>query len=400
MAWYTAVLSLLALGLVTFAQDRTPPPSLAVPAKVAAARDLSKLSPLQLQMHRAALRGAEWLRRANGTDGRFVAGYLPALRKPLEGHDYLHQVRAAYALARTARLLGDERHAAIARQALLTLLLDTATDPKDPQVRHPTLPVTAVGHLAAVGWLILTIHELPNPGDDLLEQGEQLCQFIRKLQLPDGSLRFNVQLPDVSPNPNLALYALMRSQRHRSAAWKEEVCGKAMAYSLPLWQKRQPASWTLEETQACAEWCVRTKDRAFAEVVFKWHDALCAQQQTRLDPRHPHWLGGFPNSAGSQPAPEPTQDATATCAESLAQACRIARQLGDLPRYQRYREALEGGLQFLTTFQYTEANTQHFADWYRPALLGGFHVSHHDGTLRLDHTSQAVAVLVRYLEEE
>jgi hypothetical protein len=54
-------------------------------------------------------------------------------------------------------------------------------------------------------------------------------------------------------------------------------------------------------------------------------------------------------------------------------------------------------LQFLITLQYTEANTQHFADWYRPAMLGAFHASHQDGTLRIDYTQHAVCALIQYL---
>src|SRR5262249_41913343 len=91
------------------------------------------------------------------------------------------------------------------------------------------------------------------------------------------------------------------------------------------------------------------------------------------------------------------QIGSATYAESLADACRVARQIGDLPRYQRNRESLERCLQFLTTLQYTDANTQHFADWYRPTLLGAFHASLQDGNLRIDYTQHAVCALMQYL---
>ena len=61
--------------------------------------------------------------------------------------------------------------------------------------------------------------------------------------------------------------------------------------------------------------------------------------------------------------------------------------------------AVFGSLQFLGTLQYTEANTQHFAEWYRQSLLlGGFFASNTNGTLRLEATAQAVAALVPYLE--
>ena len=66
-------------------------------------------------------------------------------------------------------------------------------------------------------------------------------------------------------------------------------------------------------------------------------------------------------------------------------------QSGDVPAHRRYSEALERCLQFLATLQYTEANTQHFATWYRPRLVGGFHASHQDGNLRIDYTQHAVA---------
>ena len=75
----------------------------------------------------------------------------------------------------------------------------------------------------------------------------------------------------------------------------------------------------------------------------------------------------------------------------------MAAASGDLPRYRRYREALERCLQFLTTLQYTDANAQHFAEWYRPMLVGGFHASGQDGTLRIDYTQHAVCALVQYL---
>src|SRR5207249_1580720 len=111
------------------------------------AHDLSKLYPLQRQMYLSARGGADWLRRANRPDGRFLYGYVPALQTALEGDHYLRQAGAAFALARAARFFQDKHQAAVASQALLTLLLDTTTDPKDPKVRYTTLPSLAVNRL-------------------------------------------------------------------------------------------------------------------------------------------------------------------------------------------------------------------------------------------------------------
>jgi hypothetical protein len=108
------------------------------------------------------------------------------------------------------------------------------------------------------------------------------------------------------------------------------------------------------------------------------------------------WREGKPSTTAP---PLPPQVLSGAYAGALAEACRLAKQSGDLPRYQRYREALERALQFLTSLQYTDANTQHFADWYRPTLLGAFHVSHQDGNIRIDYTQYAVSVLVQYLTD-
>ncbi len=127
------------------------------------------------------------------------------------------------------------------------------------------------------------------------------------------------------------------------------------------------------------------------------NDWVCGHQCTQLDPHHPLWIGGFRESAeGDAPASAP-QVTSASYAEGLADACRVARQAQDRTRYHTYREALERCLQFLNTLQYTEANTQHFADWYRPVLLGAFFASHHDANLRIDYTQHAVNALVQYL---
>src|SRR5262249_30088338 len=98
-----------------------------------------------------------------------------------------------------------------------------------------------------------------------------------------------------------------------------------------------------------------------------------------------------------KPSATAPQISSAAYAESLAAACRAARQAGDVKREQRYREALESCLQFIATLQYTDANTQHFADWYRSVLVGAFYGSHQDGNLRIDYTQHAVCALVQYL---
>ncbi len=390
-------------------QPSRPPvnPKPATPEAPRPLPDLSRLSPLQRQFYLSAQRGADWLYRANRPDGRFVPGYLPALQLVDEGDHYLRQVAAAAALARAARFTGNERHLARARQAVLTLLLDTAPDPKEPRVRSTTLPSAVVNRLGAAGLLLLAIHELPSPGNDLLDQGEQLAAFIFRQQQPDGSLRCGDaaagtdQPPEHADGathyPGQALAGLMASQRHRPAPWKTEVVRKALAHYGPLWKAHPNPTAVPWHTAAYTEAFLLTKDKVFADAVLDMNDWLCGLQYTRLDPRNPQRVGGFMGFEAGKSATVEPQVHAAAYAESLVEACRVARQLGDVPHYERYRTAARAGLQFLTTLQFTEANTTHFADWYKPVVVGGFHATPRDGNLRLDYTQEAVSALVLYL---
>lgn len=417
LAAAAAAAFLAAAGTVA-AQEPNRLPNLAFPATAPALRSpapQATASPLRRQIELSARAGADWLCRSNGPDGRFVPGQIPALRARWEGDHFLRQAGAAFGLARAAALprsapvpAGD-RCAAIARQAVLTLLLETETDPRDPSCRFTSSPHGAVNRLASAGLLVLAVNELPAPADDLIEQSEQLCRFIAKQQRPDGSLAYLADSQAVVPAAaceaddvaaGQALYGLARSLRHRPLdEWKSAVLIRAA----PTYRAR----WAAHRGLASTPWLVA----AFAEAFEATHDPACAAfareaadwltdfQYVQLTPQHPLWQGGFMACRDGRPAPAEPTAAGALYAEALAQAYRVARDAGDVARCGRYRAAIERHLQFLALLQYNEANTQHFADWYRPALVGGVHASPQDGNLRVDDTAYAVAVMCLYLAE-
>jgi hypothetical protein len=381
------------------------PPLVKKPAL--APRDFSKLSPLQKQLLLSAQGGADWLSRMNGENGRFLQGYLPALAKPLEGEHFLRQAGAAFALARAARFSGEERYAARATQAVLALLLDTAVVSKEgPKVRQTVLPPGVVNRLGGAALLVLAINELPAPQADLLEPSEQLCNYLRAQARPDGSLAVHEagDAPtedDVNSHPGLALYALMLSQKHRPAAWKLDVVRKALPFYRAWWRAHKNMGFVPDQTAAYAEAYLQCHERPFADFVNEMSDWVCSLQYPALgsDLRRVLWCGGFMTFADGRPVETAPHVGGAVYAEGLAQACRVAREAGDLERHSRYGEALAGCLQFLSTLQYTATNTRHFAPWYRERLLGAFHASHQDGNLRLENTQHAVSALVLYLED-
>jgi hypothetical protein len=388
---------------VTQAGFNEPSPS----ASTRPSRDFSQLPPIGQQIYLSAQRGSEWLYRANQPTGRFLSGWDPALNQPAEADHFTRQAMASAALAQAARFFKNDGYTTRAAQSTLTLLADTGPDPRDPTSRSTTTPSTVVNKLGAAGTLLAAIHDLPKPAADLLEQGEQLARYIVRQQRADGSLVCS-DLPNTPMDfesshvaPGQALYGLMRSQALRPAAWKLDAARKAAAYYRARWRdQRHPvlaATLALAYSEAFLQSNDRARDIVFAEFACELADWLCGQQFEKLDPGHPHWRGGFPEGASGQPAVAPTIGSVA-CAQALIETCRVTRQLPDAERFARYRDAAVLALQFASTLQYTEANTQHFAPGYRQQfLLGGFHTSHEDGRLRLDGTPKAVAALLAYL---
>lgn len=385
--WFAALALFLTIGSILPADDA---PGIPVAQVRGMPRDIGKWPVAQQECYRSARTAMDWLRRTNKSDGRFVYGFLPALCTSMEGDSYLRQAGAAGALAAAARYFGDEAATAIARQALLTLLVETAVDPQQPQERCTAAPASLLDPVAASGALLVAIHQLAAPGKDLVEQAEQLANYLRRHQPSPGA--------EFWRSTGLALYGISLSHKHRPAPWKSDMLAQARGQALAQWQKEKSVLLAVALTPAFGEAYLATHDAAFAQTVFAWNDWLCSLQITQTEPLRKQFDGGFPSS---QPGTAGSPDiSSAYCAESLAQACRVARAANDLARHERYRRALEQALQFVLTLQYSPARTRHFADDFRPAIAGAFHASHQDGNLRLDYTEHALSALVIYLENQ
>lgn len=369
--------------------------------------DFARLSFFEKQLWLGARRGTAWLVRANRSDGRFLYGLDPAVRVPSTKDNFVHQAAAAFALARAGRYFHDEKATAVARQTLLTLLLETEKDSKQPKLRRPVLMTSGGDQLAAAGWLVMAIHELPSPGADLVAKAGELCNFIRSQQGPDGSFRCpgtessrsEKNGPAVTKHDTgAALYALAYSYRHDKTTWKIDALRKALSCYRSSWRKEKNTDMIPWHSAAYTEAFMVTKEPAFADFVLEMNDWLCTLQYKQLDPRQSNWAGGFQKWHDGQSLPVAPDIHSARYLEGLAHACEVARYRGDLKRFRTYRSAMESCGQFVFRLQFSSSNTQHFADWYRQEIIGAFHLHHENGQLRIDYTQEAVCGLIQYLK--
>jgi hypothetical protein len=122
------------------------------------------------------------------------------------------------------------------------------------------------------------------------------------------------------------------------------------------------------------------------------------QYREDFDSLRKEWIGGFPTVKDGKMVLTPPDIQSALMAESLAEACRVARLAADLPRLQRYERALLPCFRFLMSLQYTGQRAEHFVEAYRPSILGAFHASAQDGKLRIDYTQHPLCAMVQYLD--
>ena len=397
------------LGALWHGQAQTPPPIMPTTPIAPAEpkpREAGKLPDDAQPIYYSALRATEWLKLANKPDGRFVYGFQPSLRVQLDGDNFQSQAGATFALARASRYFRNGAGSAKARQAALSLLLETMVDPGDAAIRHTAAAPNVVNRLSSHGLLISAIYELQSPGQDLLDAADQMANYLQRQQKPDGALFVTVGAETFKSGAEIdaehagwALQGIIRSQKHRPAAWKLDVVRKARTHYFAQWQANKSTYLACSHTPAYAEAYVQTKDPAFAEAVFAMNDWLLGLQfRDEVELPRKQWNGAVLRFKDCRTEAAIPDIQSALASESLADACRVAKQAGDLGRLKNYERALIASLHFTMSLQYTPTNTDHFVEKFRPWIQGAFHASHQDGNLRLDYTQHPLCAMVQYLD--
>jgi hypothetical protein len=389
-------------------------PAVAMPPPANTQSPLSKFEPLtsypvvtQFSV-RGVLLGSAWMAKMHQPHGRFLHGYNPTLRQPINGEHDLLQSQSALAMAQAAKFSGDKQQAVIARQAILTLLSATKISPTDPNCRVPMQVSFLCNRVGFAAILALAIYELPNAEDKLIEEAERLCAFIRSQLRNDGSVDYTDSPNNTAPQtdtagmnefPGFALHALAVSNRVWPAEWKKDAVKHGVAYYLTAFRAKPHPMMVATLTPAACELYLQTKLNEAATAALEMNDWLCSLQIGTTDPRNPQWAGGFRTVVNGQTTNDPpTAALTGLYVQSLACAYQLTRLTGDITREAKYLPALQSAVNFLCGLQFLEVNTRHFENTFRAnMLIGAFYISPTDGNLRTDAAACATTGLLRFL---
>ncbi len=345
---------------------------------------------------------ADWCTRMSKSDGRFMGGVDPALGRELQGSDFA-QACAALALSRAAKFTGDEKAAATAAQACLSLLTLTKPDATDPAMRVPTITADRGNKVGFAAVLATAVYDLPTPDAKLVAEADKLCKFLYTRLRSDGSVHYTegegsptkTDPEGVNTIPGLCLQALMASDRVTPDAWKRDALARGVKFYREVFKASPTPDLCGSLLPAVCDYALRVKDAKDATAfAFDMADWLCDRQYTAADARNLRWVGAFKPATGD----EPTARACGGL-EGLCAAVTLTTQVPDGTRFARYRKAARDGLAFARSLQFGPAGGAHFTPEFRAKYLdGGAHGSPTDGMLRCEHTAGLLCCQLRYLE--
>lgn len=343
---------------------------------------------------RAAALAGDYLVQHVGPDGRFDYLYDPTDDEVARSYNMLRHAGTTYALLEVYEAERDPRYLLAARRALR--FLDEAIE-----ACEPGLCVLDDGDakLGGNGLAILAFakHQEVSGDDTYLTRAQGLAAWIVSTQTDAGEFpvhKFDHASGDIDDfvsdyYPGEAIFGLVRLHALDGDARWQAAASKAAHWLIDVRDAGKEIGdlehdhWLL---YGLNELYAIDPDGSYVGHAFRIVDAIVAMQRTGPADGPEAWIGSFYTPPRSTP--------TATRAEGLLAAHRLARRLGDEARAQQTLQAAGLAISFQLQTQVTPARAEAFA-WPGRAL-GGFTASLEDPTIRIDYVQHNLSALLAF----
>ena len=240
-----------------------------------------------------------------------------------------------------------------------------------------------VHSIAGTAFLMAAMVELEVPGYE--DTMKKMVDAIISLQQPDGKLLtdFNGKHRDVDQNyyPGETLLMLMRYYKKTKYKPALEAVEKAYTFYQAFWNKKenQQGPFVPWQARAYQEAYSVTKDKRYADFVFQLMDWMLKKYKPLGSDAEP----------GRQGALSTQFAGTGVYSEGLSAATRLAREVGDKERYEKYSKALRGMMGYVLGLQFKDEDTY----WVkRPdKVRGALSMRPDNEELRIDSTYHAIS---------
>ncbi len=240
-----------------------------------------------------------------------------------------------------------------------------------------------VRSIAGTAFLLGAMLELEVPGYEATMK--QMTDAIISLQQPDGKLLTdfagNYRDVDQMYYPGETLLILARYYKKTKYKPALEAVEKAYEFYQAFWNNKenQQGPFVPWQVRAYQEAWSITKDRRYADFVFQLEDWMLKKYKPLGSDAEP----------GRQGALSTQFAGTGVYSEGLSAATRLAREIGDKERYERYSKTLRGMMGYVLGLQFKDEDTY----WVkRPdKVRGALSMRPDNEELRIDSTYHAIS---------
>ncbi len=331
---------------------------------------------------------ADWLLANLEPDGRLVYKYWPSRGEESEANNPLRQFMATWVL---------EQWPSAREQAARNLSYNLKAFYRPGEIVYRD--EVKLGAMAIAALALLDSSERKRYASEL----EALCGTIESLARPDGSFRTFLR-PKKRENDNQNFYSgeaqLLRARLYleRPTPRAKERFLKSFGYYREFFRQQPNPAFVPWHTRALVLFHSKEPDSELRDFVFEMNDWLldrAAMQEWDNSP-YPDLKGRFYNERRPDYGP-PHASSTGAYMEGLAEAYRLARDLGDTRRADRYLLALKRGARHLMQLQFHDEVDMFYVA--RPQRVrGGLRTEVYDNEIRVDNVQHALSAIQALLE--
>lgn len=343
---------------------------------------------------------SDYMARHTDDDGLLTymySAYRDKKENPEGPAAMVRQLASTWILAAAGSTLNEPRYTAAAKRSITRTLKLYYKEDREQGFGY--LQQGAYANIAMAAFCLLAMNEI---GDDSFHAAERemLVKFIFAMEDAERGCLLPAYLPDKVSLFNLkevyypgeALTALMTMYERTKTPEYLALTERVFDYYVRLFDRTsQKASLAPWMSKAYTRAFLATGKRKYADFVLKMNDRLLKNQQ-RPGTRYPDKIGSFFSMGVSCSA--------GVFTESVIEAYRVAKAVGDKKRMAAYREGVLLACRFLLQCQYRPENM--FTARNRAMTLGGVRQSVHDSSIRIDslqHVACALLDAVQYVYE-
>ena len=334
-----------------------------------------------------------WLVGNLAPSGRMTYKYWPSRGEESPADNPIRQFMATICLGRLARYTASRAVMEAARRNLACNLERFFRRRES----IGTIEHDGTAKLGAAALAALAIHEL-DARDTHGEAYRLLSDGVAALWQPDGAFRTFHHPSHRNDNQNFYPGEALLFWTTRLCTDRDEAllakCRRSFAYYRDWHRAHRNPAFIPWHSQACARLFALTGERAFAAFVFEMNDWLLAMQQG-AEVRYDDLRGRFYDPRHRAYGP-PHASSTAVYLEGLAEALRLAVDLGEEDRARAYRRAIWRGLRNLRQLQFVD-DADMFYISRRHRVRGGLRTEAYDNTIRVDNVQHALMALLNLM---